>query len=139
MSNEEWEQLKAEGLCFICYKPGHIARNCPERNEVSSTEADEPPGIESFGINVDLGDIENQRELSIRSRDCELTVNNINILSNDDEFDDDIVLADLPETSAEFTARMRNYFVLLGPGERKTGGVGTGAQHNNESDSPNKR
>ena len=60
-----------------------------------------------------------------------MTVNNINILSNDDEFDDDIVLTNLPETSAEFTAQMRDYFVLLGPGKQKKGGVGTGAQHNN--------
>ena len=26
MSNEEWEWLKAEGLCFVCYKPGHFIR-----------------------------------------------------------------------------------------------------------------
>jgi len=43
------------------------------------------------------------------------------------------------KTGAEFAAQMCNYFVLLGPGEQKKGGVGTGTQHNNESDSPNER
>jgi len=42
-----------------------------------------------------------------------------------------------PKTGAEFAAQMHDYFVLLDPGERKKGGVGTGTQCNNESDSPN--
>ena len=129
MSNEEHERHTAEGLCFICHKSGHFAQNCPDRNKVSSTESDEPPGIESFRINIDFGDIEIQHELSIRSQDCELIINSINILSDDNEFDD-VELVDLPKTSAEFTARMHDYFVLSRPGERKKGGVGTSTQHN---------
>ena len=104
-------------------------RNCPDRNEVSSTESDETPSIKSFGINIDFGDIENQRKLSIRSCDCKLTVNNINILS------DDVELIDLPETSAEFTAQMCDRFVLSRPGERKKGGEGTSTQHNSRNNS----
>ncbi|KIM52656.1 hypothetical protein SCLCIDRAFT_32499 [Scleroderma citrinum Foug A] len=42
-----------------------------------------------------------------------------------------------PETGAAFEAWMCDHFVLLRPGERKKGGVGTGTQHNNRENSPN--
>ena len=42
-----------------------------------------------------------------------------------------------PETGAEFAPQMHNYFVLLGSGKQKKGGVGTGTQCNNQSNSPN--
>jgi len=96
LSNEEQERHKAEGLCFICHKSGHFSRNCPNRNKVSS-DSMKPPGVVSFGIGVDFGDIENQRELSARSRDCDLTINNINVLGEEVEVEDDNEPDDLPE------------------------------------------
>ena len=42
-----------------------------------------------------------------------------------------------PETGAKFAARMRDHFVLLGPGKQKKGGMGTGTQNNTGPDSPN--
>lgn len=44
--------------------------------------------MESFGINVNFGDIENQRKWLECSRDHGLTVNNIHIPGGDDELDD---------------------------------------------------
>jgi len=96
LSNEEQERHKAKGLCFICHKSGHFSRNCPDRNKVSS-DSTKPPGVVSFGIGVDFGDIENQRELSARSRDCDLTINNINVLGEEVEVEDDNEPDDLPE------------------------------------------
>ncbi|KIM58085.1 hypothetical protein SCLCIDRAFT_28358 [Scleroderma citrinum Foug A] len=106
MSYKEQEWLKAEGLYFFWHKP------------VPSSESDEPPGVESFGINIDFGDIENQHELLVCLQDCGLAMNNINVPGEDnDDLDDDIELVDLPETNAKFTAQMRNHFIHLGPGE----------------------
>ena len=41
-----------------------------------------------------------------------------------------------PETGTEFAARMRDHFVLLGPGERRKGGMGTSTQNNSEDNAP---
>lgn len=79
MSNEEQEWHKAKGLCFICHKPGHFSRNCPDRNDVMSMESNKPPGMESFGINVNFGDLENQHKLSEHLQDHGLAMNNIHI------------------------------------------------------------
>jgi len=104
LSNEEQEQHKAEGLCFGCHRTGHFSRNCPEQNKVSSS-SNKPPGVASFGINVDFGDIENQRELSARSQDCEITANNISIPEDVDETDDepelDNTAMDDPDTESD--------------------------------------
>ena len=100
MSNKEQEQHKAEGLCFVCHKSGHFSRNCPERNKVPS-KSDKPPGIQSFGVGVDFGDVENQRELSKRSQGCELTINNIHLPGEGDELDANTDLNDLPEAMTE--------------------------------------
>jgi len=99
LSNEEQERHKAEGLCFVCHKPGHFSRNCPDRNKVPSA-SDKPPGVASFGIGVDFGDIEKQRELSTRSQDGDLTVSNINVLSEDDEIEDDSEPDNIPEVTS---------------------------------------
>ena len=88
MSQEKQERHKAKGLCFICHKAGHFSRNCPERNKVPST-SNKPPGVASSGVNVDFGDVENQRELSMRSQESGLAANNIHIFSDAEELDDD--------------------------------------------------
>lgn len=64
LSKDEQERHKAEGLCFICHKLGHFSRNCPERQKISSSK---PPGVSSFGVDVDFGDVERQRQAGLLS------------------------------------------------------------------------
>jgi len=127
LSNAEQERHKAEGLCFICHKSRHFSCNCPERNKVSSS-SNKPPGVVSFGINVDFSDIENQCELSVQSQDCEITANNISIPEDIDEINDkpeldnaatddldtgsDITLSELDDdTSTEDDSRSYNPWI----------------------------
>ena len=35
LSRAEYERLRSEKACFICKKPGHIARNCPQKKRNS--------------------------------------------------------------------------------------------------------
>ena len=35
LSRAEYEKLRAERACFICKKPGHLARNCPLKKKTS--------------------------------------------------------------------------------------------------------
>jgi len=65
LSKDEEERRKAEGLCFICSGTGHFSRNCPQRNKVaSSSKGNSPPGVTSYGVDIDFGDVECQRGLS---------------------------------------------------------------------------
>ncbi len=41
LSDVERKELRQAGVCFKCRKPGHIARNCPEKAS--------PPSAESTG------------------------------------------------------------------------------------------
>jgi len=100
MSNEEQEQHKAEGLCFVCHKSSHCSWNCPERNKVPS-KSDKPPGIQSFGGGVDFRDVKSQHELLKHSQGCELTINNIHLPGEGDELDANTNLNDLPEATTE--------------------------------------
>lgn len=93
LSKEEQECHKAEGLCFICPKSGHFSRNCPDIHTVSSSG--KPPGITSFGVNVDFGDVECQRQLARSTKnDSEVLVNFIQtrgptVQDDEDEPEDD--------------------------------------------------
>lgn len=40
LSYQEWDKLCAEGKCFNCKEKGHIARNCPEIDEIIDSETD---------------------------------------------------------------------------------------------------
>lgn len=113
MSNKEQKWHKATGLCFVCHKPGHFSQDCPDRNKVSSTESDEPPGGKSFGINVTKVNIKNQHELSARSQDCGLTVNNIHIPKGEDEPDDNTELNSLPGIMTD-DLKMESDFSIMG-------------------------
>ncbi|KIN92989.1 hypothetical protein M404DRAFT_36508 [Pisolithus tinctorius Marx 270] len=74
LSKDEQEWHKAEGLCYICHKPGHFSRNCLTRHTVSSLS--KPPRVASFGIDVNFGDVECQRQLAKSSNDdTEVTAN----------------------------------------------------------------
>ncbi|KIO06696.1 hypothetical protein M404DRAFT_66349, partial [Pisolithus tinctorius Marx 270] len=93
LSKDEQECHKAEGLCFICHKSGHFSRNCPDRRTVSSSG--KPPGITSFGVDMDFGDVESQRHLARSTEnDNEVSVNFIqtrgpSVQEDNDEPDDD--------------------------------------------------
>lgn len=93
LSKDEQERHKSEGLCYICHKSGHFSRNCPDRHKVSSSS--KPPGVSSFGIDVDFGDVEAQRQLAISSgSDLKVMSNFIHLRGpgepNTDDPDDDL-------------------------------------------------
>ncbi|KAI6146029.1 hypothetical protein BKA82DRAFT_4357359 [Pisolithus tinctorius] len=74
LSKDEQERHKAEGLCYICHKPGHFSHNCPTRHTVSSLS--KPPRVASFGIDVDFGNVECQWQLAKSlNDDTEVTAN----------------------------------------------------------------
>jgi len=65
LSKDEEARCKAEGLCFVCSVTGHFSRNCPQRNKVASSSGGNlPPGVTSYGVDIDFGDIKCQRGLS---------------------------------------------------------------------------
>jgi len=67
--------------------------------------------MESFGNNVDFGDIENQRKLSECSRDYGLTMNNIHVPEGDDDLDDNIEINDLSKSPTD-DLDTENYIIL---------------------------
>jgi len=70
-------------------------------------DSTKPPGVVSFGIGVDFGDIENQRKLSARSQDCGLTINNIDVRT-----ESDVTLSEIDdETSTEEDSRSYNPWI----------------------------
>ncbi|KAJ8457109.1 hypothetical protein ONZ45_g18448 [Pleurotus djamor] len=44
MSPQERQRLQSEGKCFTCKQPGHLSRNCPKNNTITSKGA-RPPGL----------------------------------------------------------------------------------------------
>ncbi|KIN96702.1 hypothetical protein M404DRAFT_33044 [Pisolithus tinctorius Marx 270] len=96
LSKEEQERHKAEGLCFICHKSGHFSRNCPDRHTVSTSS--KPPGVTSFGVDIDFGDIECQRQLAASvDRDPEISVNFIQTRGPRVQDEEDLPEDDLPD------------------------------------------
>jgi len=69
LSKDEQERHKSEGLCFNCHRAGHFSRNCPDLNKVTlSSTGSNPPGVTSFGVNIDYATIEEQRESSCATK-----------------------------------------------------------------------
>ena len=54
MSQEELNRHYAEGLCLNCHKPGHKARECPNRMTVPGGTHSQPPGINRQSGNRNL-------------------------------------------------------------------------------------
>ena len=50
LSRPEYEKLRAEKACFICQKPGHLARNCPDEEEKKAGKRDEQLTL-TVGVN----------------------------------------------------------------------------------------
>ncbi|KIO10654.1 hypothetical protein M404DRAFT_20901 [Pisolithus tinctorius Marx 270] len=96
LSKEEQERHKVEGLCFICHKLGHFSRNCPDRQTVLN--AGKSSGVMSFGVGVDFGDIECQRQLASSSRHGpEVSLNFIQARGPTIQEDDGVPDDDLPD------------------------------------------
>ncbi|KIK33281.1 hypothetical protein CY34DRAFT_99874, partial [Suillus luteus UH-Slu-Lm8-n1] len=64
LPKEEHDRLAAEGKCFRCKQPGHQSRHCPEKNNVKGDSPGKPPGVSSYGIHVDLGEVDRLRNLA---------------------------------------------------------------------------
>ena len=94
LSKDEEVRCKAEGLCFICSGSGHFSRNCPQRNKVVSlSNGNAPPGVMSYGVDLDFGDIECQQGLSKVSASG-VHINLMDLFESDDQ---DKGVDDLPE------------------------------------------
>ena len=95
LSKDEEERRKTEGLCLNCSGAGHFSRNCPQRNKVPSTlKHDSPPGVTSYGMGLDFGDIECQQELSKASASG-IHVNLMDLFDSDDDGNDMVNLPGL--------------------------------------------
>jgi len=95
LSKDEEERCKTEGLCFICSGASHFSQNCPQRNKVPSTSKhNSPPGVMSYGMGLDFGDIECQRELSKVSASG-IHVNLMDLFDSDDDGNDMVNLPGL--------------------------------------------
>ena len=91
---------EADGLCFNCHRAGHFSRNCPDLNKVSSSSRGiGPPGVSTFGVNIDYGVIEDQHEWSQASK-ANLSLGAISFNVEDDGLEPDMELPDLWDESA---------------------------------------
>ena len=57
LSKEQRKQFLAEGKCFSCSQPGHLAKDCPRNNTAK-------PAVASHSVSVDLAALDRTRELS---------------------------------------------------------------------------
>ncbi|KIM36975.1 hypothetical protein M413DRAFT_77523, partial [Hebeloma cylindrosporum] len=66
LSEKELAERRADGRCFGCNEPGHLARNCPHTSSVKHT-GNKPPGKSSFSM--ELGAVGETCELCNPSSD----------------------------------------------------------------------
>ncbi|KAG6874962.1 hypothetical protein C0992_005778 [Termitomyces sp. T32_za158] len=67
LSQEEKEELKAAGRCYICQKEGHFSRNCPDKSR-STYCSGKPPGIGANSVRFSpVTDVESTEQLRV---DC---------------------------------------------------------------------
>ncbi|KAG1756928.1 hypothetical protein EDD22DRAFT_850364 [Suillus occidentalis] len=64
LPKEKHDRLAAKGKCFRCKQPGHQSRHCPEKNNVKGDSPGKPPGVSSYGIHVDLDEVDRLRDLA---------------------------------------------------------------------------
>ena len=98
LSKDEEARHKAEGLCFVCSGTGHFSRNCPQRNKIaSSSHSNAPPGVTSYGVDLDFGDLECQRGLS-KASTSEIHANLMEHYESDSQYED---IDGLPELTSD--------------------------------------
>ncbi|KAF4605823.1 hypothetical protein EYR40_004613 [Pleurotus pulmonarius] len=62
LSKQEMSDLRAAKKCFLCKEAGHVARQCPRVNSVTSTSgARRPPGVRSNNVEISFEDAEDLR------------------------------------------------------------------------------
>ena len=55
LSEKEMAELRAEGKCFKCKKPGHVSRNCPDASTVKQNgNGSRPPGLSAHSMGMEL-------------------------------------------------------------------------------------
>ncbi|KAJ3561471.1 hypothetical protein NP233_g10172 [Leucocoprinus birnbaumii] len=82
----EYERRRAQNLCCKCGASGHISRQGPDRNRMSSSGSDRPPG--TLNHNIELSALQRAKDLrEIADTTEELSVLNIGMmdLSNNGE------------------------------------------------------
>ncbi|KAJ6457832.1 hypothetical protein C8R47DRAFT_1203327 [Mycena vitilis] len=50
-------EMLAQGLCFTCEQPGHLARNCPTTVNVKSNVKGKPPGFGLHSVHLNTTDV----------------------------------------------------------------------------------
>jgi len=87
----------------MCSGTGHFSRNCPQRNKVaSSSKGDAPPGVMSYSVKVDFGDIESQQGLS-KATASRVHANLMDLFDLDDEGGNMISLPELVSNEYSLT------------------------------------
>ena len=72
MTEKEKDELRAEGKCFVCRGAGHMARNCPQRNTVSTSgRAGQAPGVRNNAIRLGPSDLAQLEQLADASEAME--------------------------------------------------------------------
>ncbi|EAU80402.2 hypothetical protein CC1G_11952 [Coprinopsis cinerea okayama7 len=57
MSDEDYRNHLANGLCLYCHEKGHLARQCPKKSTVKGkTGSDKPPGMAIFNLEMGYDD-----------------------------------------------------------------------------------
>ncbi|KAG9223444.1 hypothetical protein CCMSSC00406_0006936 [Pleurotus cornucopiae] len=69
LSQKEMDDLKTDKKCFYCREPGHVARQCPRAQVMSSSTNRRPPGLRSNNIDIDF---EKTEALLAEARDSEV-------------------------------------------------------------------
>ncbi|KAJ2917715.1 hypothetical protein MD484_g2704, partial [Candolleomyces efflorescens] len=86
LTDEEKEDLRAQGKCYICKESGHMARSCPKANSFSGSRR---PGLRNYNINVqgisesEIQDAEDKRNLAEATE----TIHSLSVCMMSHEFD----------------------------------------------------
>ena len=69
LSQEDQDRHFKQGLCFICHKAGHIARECPDKKKSSRTFKARASVVEDKEVKEDEIEKEVQRRLAAALKD----------------------------------------------------------------------
>jgi hypothetical protein len=58
LSSDEKKRHVEQNLCFVCHKPGHMSRNCPEQSQVKSNKDNKLPGSKTYLASINYAQIE---------------------------------------------------------------------------------
>lgn len=76
----------AEGKCFRCKEPGHLARNCPKDSFIKSDKSRKAPGLSSYRIELEMNEAQELDELQEAAENIpQLHQINLGVISFDNE------------------------------------------------------